>query len=63
MCKRRPVDEPSWWRKDPSAGAFLAATRSGDSENRPTRLIRREISRIRPAMNFFVHLIARGMLG
>jgi hypothetical protein len=27
MCKRRPVDEPYWWRKDPSAGAFLAATR------------------------------------
>ena len=37
--------------------------RSGDSDNRPTRLIRRAISRRRPAMNFFEHLIARGMLG
>ena len=37
--------------------------RSGDSDNRPTRLMRRAISRRRPAMNFFVHLIARGMLG
>jgi hypothetical protein len=44
-------------------GRFCSHARSGDSDNRPTRLIRHAISRRRPAMNFFVHLIARGMLG